>query len=213
MVSIKAGQFICDYRGEARSYASGVFFVIGLNGSPRQVIHRDEAYRRVKRDYKHVSSYYFLDYDGYDVLDAGKKGNAARFINHSIDDDVGSTKKRKLKVQFKSPDKEKPSSVAPPLRYLDGRSAIKVAANIKKTPLARRPKDLEAVGAESKLAKALGKKGKKPKGRPLKLGVRTKSVKGPTRRKRPTGPRKLAKHRSTTAENWTGNSPNRHNPA
>ncbi|KAM0789583.1 hypothetical protein ACM66B_000392 [Microbotryomycetes sp. NB124-2] len=67
-VPIRAGQFVCDYRGE--------------------VIHRDEAYRRVKRDYKHMSSYYFLDYDGYDVLDAGKRGNEARFINHSCEPNV-----------------------------------------------------------------------------------------------------------------------------
>lgn len=81
-----------------------------LNG---QVISRAESYKRVATTYKGWSAYYFLDYDGMEVLDAvrvlsiferrclpipralapahwcllwcsqGRKGNNARFINHS----------------------------------------------------------------------------------------------------------------------------------
>ncbi|GAA5901954.1 hypothetical protein JCM6882_000150 [Rhodosporidiobolus microsporus] len=63
MVPIKKGEFVIEYRGE--------------------IITRDESYRRVLFDYKDRPSYYFLDYDGFEVLDAGQRGNASRFINHS----------------------------------------------------------------------------------------------------------------------------------
>lgn len=35
-----------------------------------QIISRDESYRRVTNDYKDEHSYYFLDYDGHEVIDA-----------------------------------------------------------------------------------------------------------------------------------------------
>ncbi|GAA6006039.1 hypothetical protein JCM10207_007322 [Rhodosporidiobolus poonsookiae] len=63
MVPIKKGQFVIEYRGE--------------------IITRNESYRRVLTDYKGKPSYYFLDYDGHEVIDAGQRGNSARFINHS----------------------------------------------------------------------------------------------------------------------------------
>ena len=34
-------------------------------------------------EYKHRHDFYFLDYDGEEVIDAGMKGNPARFANHS----------------------------------------------------------------------------------------------------------------------------------
>ncbi|KPV71769.1 uncharacterized protein RHOBADRAFT_56389 [Rhodotorula graminis WP1] len=63
MVDIKEGDFVIEYRGE--------------------VISRDESYRRVLTTYKDQGSYYFMDYDGFEVIDAGQRGNSARFINHS----------------------------------------------------------------------------------------------------------------------------------
>ncbi|GAA5847477.1 hypothetical protein JCM9279_000500 [Rhodotorula babjevae] len=63
MVDIKEGDFVIEYRGE--------------------IISRDESYRRVLTTYKDQASYYFMDYDGFEVIDAGQRGNSARFINHS----------------------------------------------------------------------------------------------------------------------------------
>lgn len=50
-----------------------------------EIISRDESYKRVVTIYNDAKSFYFLDYDGSDVIDAGRKGNSARFINHSCD--------------------------------------------------------------------------------------------------------------------------------
>ncbi|GAA5993290.1 hypothetical protein JCM10908_001415 [Rhodotorula pacifica] len=63
MRAIKKGEFVLEYRGE--------------------IISRNESYRRVLTDYKDSHSYYFMDYDGFEVVDAGQRGNCARFINHS----------------------------------------------------------------------------------------------------------------------------------
>ncbi|BGP17178.1 hypothetical protein JCM10213v2_005194 [Rhodosporidiobolus nylandii] len=63
MVPVKKGQFVIEYRGE--------------------IITRDESYRRVLTTYASSGSYYFLDYDGFEVIDAGQRGNSSRFINHS----------------------------------------------------------------------------------------------------------------------------------
>ncbi|TKA50983.1 hypothetical protein B0A53_05675 [Rhodotorula sp. CCFEE 5036] len=63
MRPIKKGEFVLEYRGE--------------------IISRNESYRRVLTDYKDSASYYFMDYDGFEVVDAGQRGNCARFINHS----------------------------------------------------------------------------------------------------------------------------------
>ncbi|TNY22234.1 hypothetical protein DMC30DRAFT_161392 [Rhodotorula diobovata] len=63
MVDIREGDFVIEYRGE--------------------IISRDESYRRVLTTYKDQASYYFMDYDGFEVVDAGQRGNSARFINHS----------------------------------------------------------------------------------------------------------------------------------
>ncbi|GAA5913841.1 hypothetical protein JCM8208_004767 [Rhodotorula glutinis] len=63
MVDIKEGDFVIEYRGE--------------------IISRDESYHRVLTTYKDQGSYYFMDYDGFEVIDAGQRGNSARFINHS----------------------------------------------------------------------------------------------------------------------------------
>ncbi|GAA6063113.1 hypothetical protein JCM10212_002635 [Sporobolomyces blumeae] len=62
-VPIRRGDFVIEYRGE--------------------IITRDESYRRVLTDYKDRSDYYFLEYDTFEVIDAGQRGNSARFINHS----------------------------------------------------------------------------------------------------------------------------------
>ncbi|GAA5986334.1 hypothetical protein JCM11641_002048 [Rhodosporidiobolus odoratus] len=64
-VPIKKGDFVIEYRGE--------------------IIARDESYRRVLSPdyYASKTSYYFLDYDGFEVIDAGQRGNSSRFINHS----------------------------------------------------------------------------------------------------------------------------------
>ncbi|KAL8292337.1 hypothetical protein RQP46_001803 [Phenoliferia psychrophenolica] len=68
MVPLTKGQFIMEYRGE--------------------IISRDESYRRVLTSYKDAKSYYFLDYDGDEVVDAGQQGNSSRFINHSCGPNV-----------------------------------------------------------------------------------------------------------------------------
>ncbi|KAH8925877.1 hypothetical protein BT69DRAFT_1348426 [Atractiella rhizophila] len=62
---IKQGEFVIDYRGE----------IIGIN----------ECYRRVYNIYKDSKNFYFLQYSDFEVLDAGRKGNEARFMNHSCD--------------------------------------------------------------------------------------------------------------------------------
>ncbi|KAH9817798.1 hypothetical protein DFH28DRAFT_1080933 [Melampsora americana] len=64
-IRLKAGIFLIDYRGE--------------------IISRECCYKRVVNDYRGMTSFYFLDYDGSDVIDAGKKGNCSRFINHSCE--------------------------------------------------------------------------------------------------------------------------------
>lgn len=50
MVPIKAGDFVMQYLGE--------------------IISRDESYRRVLTVYKEAKSFYFLNYDGEEVIDA-----------------------------------------------------------------------------------------------------------------------------------------------
>jgi len=62
---IVAGEFAMEYRGE----------VISIN----------ESYRRVANQYRDRHDYYFLDYYGAEVVDAGLMGNESRFINHSCD--------------------------------------------------------------------------------------------------------------------------------
>ena len=42
----------------------------GTDSASRQIISRDESYRRVLTAYKDAKSYYFLDYDGDEVVDA-----------------------------------------------------------------------------------------------------------------------------------------------
>jgi hypothetical protein len=89
MVPIAAGQFVTEYRGEVRCVRSLLNRLFGpnergpsMNGSMRprdadllppsslQIISRDESYRRVLTTYKEAKSYYFLDYDGHEVIDA-----------------------------------------------------------------------------------------------------------------------------------------------
>lgn len=48
-----------------------------------EVISVNESYRRVQDEYKDRHDFYFLDYFGREVVDAGMQGNDARFINHS----------------------------------------------------------------------------------------------------------------------------------
>lgn len=62
-IKLKKDSFIIDYRGE--------------------IISRDVCYKRVLNDYNGCKHFYLMDYDGSDVIDAGKKGNCSRFINHS----------------------------------------------------------------------------------------------------------------------------------
>ncbi|MBW0527466.1 hypothetical protein O181_067181 [Austropuccinia psidii MF-1] len=64
-IKLKKGMFVIDYRGE--------------------IISRENCYKRVVTDYREMKDFYFLDYDGSDVIDAGKKGNCSRFINHSCE--------------------------------------------------------------------------------------------------------------------------------
>ncbi|KAL1408172.1 hypothetical protein Q8F55_004977 [Vanrija albida] len=60
---IAEGEFVIDYRGE--------------------VIHINTFIERIGTDYKGHRNFYALAYDRDEVLDAGKLGNDARFINHS----------------------------------------------------------------------------------------------------------------------------------
>lgn len=48
-----------------------------------QIIPISESYTRTTTLYASSTSFYFLRYDSLDVIDAGTKGNLARFINHS----------------------------------------------------------------------------------------------------------------------------------
>lgn len=89
MVPLVAGQFLIEYRGEVRAPSA-----LRVPSSPltrrlvEQIISRNESYRRVLENYANAKSYYFLDYDGWEVVDAGQRGNSARFINHSCDPNV-----------------------------------------------------------------------------------------------------------------------------
>ena len=60
---IVAGEFVMEYRGE----------IISIN----------ESYSRVQNQYKDRHDYYFLNYFGAEVVDAGLQGTESRFINHS----------------------------------------------------------------------------------------------------------------------------------
>lgn len=59
---IKAGTFVIEYVGE--------------------VVSADECFRRMKKN-RDSDRFYFLSLDGNEFIDAQKKGNLARFINHS----------------------------------------------------------------------------------------------------------------------------------
>ncbi|EMR11087.1 hypothetical protein PNEG_00686 [Pneumocystis murina B123] len=48
-----------------------------------EVIEKNELFRRMNSIYKDARNYYFLNFESGLVLDAGIKGNEARFINHS----------------------------------------------------------------------------------------------------------------------------------
>ena len=64
-MDLKKGQLVIEYRGE--------------------VISNETAEERMETDYKEAKCFYFLDYGNGEVLDGGKKGNEARFVNHSCD--------------------------------------------------------------------------------------------------------------------------------
>ncbi|WWD00163.1 hypothetical protein V866_007071 [Kwoniella sp. B9012] len=59
---VKEGDFVMDYRGE--------------------VITMDTFMERIQNEYKGTKNFYALAYDQDEVIDAGMKGNDARFINH-----------------------------------------------------------------------------------------------------------------------------------
>jgi hypothetical protein len=70
---IKAGQFVNEYVGE--------------------IIDEEECKRRLKHATdNNISSFYFLTIDQNRVIDAGPKGNLARFMNHSCDPNVETQK-------------------------------------------------------------------------------------------------------------------------
>ncbi|GMK57715.1 hypothetical protein CspeluHIS016_0405490 [Cutaneotrichosporon spelunceum] len=60
--NIAEGEFVMDYRGE--------------------VIDIEEFCHRIDSEYKGTRNFYALHYDGCEVVDAGMRGNDARFINH-----------------------------------------------------------------------------------------------------------------------------------
>ncbi|WRT65156.1 uncharacterized protein IL334_002099 [Kwoniella shivajii] len=59
---VKEGEFVIDYRGE--------------------VISMDTFMDRIQDEYKGSKNFYALEYDQDEVIDAGMRGNDARFINH-----------------------------------------------------------------------------------------------------------------------------------
>lgn len=66
MEDIKEGQFVIEYVGE--------------------VIDQEECDRRLKKNASdQISNFYFLNLDKDLVIDAGPKGNLARFMNHSCE--------------------------------------------------------------------------------------------------------------------------------
>lgn len=70
---ITAGTFICEYVGEVMSVESA---------DRRMVEYHDEG----------VTAYYQMQLDGHEIVDAGKKGNIARFINHSCGPNMATEK-------------------------------------------------------------------------------------------------------------------------
>lgn len=70
MVPIKAGQYVSQYLGEVRFLFVALACPLTNPTIPSQIITRDESYRRVLTTYKDSKSYYFLDYDGHEVIDA-----------------------------------------------------------------------------------------------------------------------------------------------
>jgi SET domain-containing protein len=65
MEDIAQGAFVIDYRGE--------------------VISMDTFIDRIHNDYSGQRNFYALAYEGDEVIDAGMRGNEARFVNHSCD--------------------------------------------------------------------------------------------------------------------------------
>lgn len=72
MVDIKKGALVIEYTGEVSppftpraGYSTDIYFF-----PSQQVIPIDESYRRVIKEYADSTSYYFLQYDAYDVIDA-----------------------------------------------------------------------------------------------------------------------------------------------
>lgn len=58
-----------------------------------QIISRDESYKRVLTVYKEAKSYYFLDYDGYDVIDAvSSLGRGLRAVTDRVRTLAGTTR-------------------------------------------------------------------------------------------------------------------------
>ncbi|RKO90169.1 structural basis of auto-inhibitory mechanism of histone methyltransferase, partial [Blyttiomyces helicus] len=64
-VDIPRGALVTEYRGE--------------------VISQEECRHRMETMYGGTQNYYFLNYDGKEVVDAGRKGTDARFANHSCE--------------------------------------------------------------------------------------------------------------------------------
>lgn len=73
MVPLYAGQFVMEYRGEVRRFGFRSCARAELTTLRLQIISRDESYKRVLTTYKGAKSYYFLDYDGHEVIDAVRR--------------------------------------------------------------------------------------------------------------------------------------------
>lgn len=76
MVDIRKGAFVIEYTGEVRlslRLLPDLDFFFLTDVDPLfydKVIPIDESYRRVTTQYTDSKSYYFLQYDAYDVIDA-----------------------------------------------------------------------------------------------------------------------------------------------
>ena len=74
---IDRGEFIIEYVGEVLEYAE---------------------FRARAKIYSKVDHFYFMALNANEILDAAKKGNASRFINHSCDPNCETQKVRTVFV-------------------------------------------------------------------------------------------------------------------
>lgn len=89
MVPLYAGQFVMEYRGEVSPLGFCSRASAELTSRRLQIISRDESYKRVLTTYKGAKSYYFLDYDGHEVIDAVRPSSSLCCQGRAADSSAG----------------------------------------------------------------------------------------------------------------------------